>query len=219
MKASIRFFCWLLVGAMFCAVSFGGCGGSDNLASVNVQDEQTSGDSSSGRGDGFDYVDLTFETNIPGKWRIVDTVMELGTGEVLFSTVDVEDLSVTDFQLTVDGNTMSIYDSNGQYYLAVRNSFSGDDDMGRELNATDIPILVSGKYYATSTNNQYRHYVNYATENYQDYCILEGRRKEGSTSSQWTSLTSTFVHIAGDHKVITILDPISDMIDDFEIID
>ena len=109
-----------------------------------------------------------------------------------------------------------------QYYVAVRNSFSGDDNMGRELKAAYIPIFVSGKYYAKSTNNQYRHYVNYATENYQDYCLLEGRRKEGSTSSQWTSLTSTFVHIAGDpesqssYKVITILEPISDMVDDFE---
>ena len=56
-----------------------------------------------------------------------------------------------------------------QYYVAVRNSFSGDDNMGRELKAADIPIFVSGKYYAKSTNNQYRHYVNYATENYQDY--------------------------------------------------
>ena len=200
------------------------------MALVNPQDGQsspgggttTSGDQTSGRGDGFDYEDLTFETNI---WRIVETVMVLGTEEVLFSTVDVEDFSVTDFQLTVDGNTMSIYDSNGQYYVAVRNSFSGDDNMGRELNATDIPILVSGTYFATSTNNQYKHYANYVTEDYQDYCILEGRRKSGSTSSQWTSLTSTFVHIAGDpeskssYKVITILEPISDMIDDFEIVD
>ena len=107
-------------------------------------------------------------------------------------------------------------------YSYLQTVFKDDDDIVR---TEPIPILVRGKYSATSTNNQYRHYVNYATENYQDYCILEGRRKEGSTSSQWTSLTSTFVHIGGDpeskssYKVITILDPISDMIDDFEIID
>ena len=40
MKTSIRLLCWILVGALFCAVSLGGCGGSDNLASVNVQDDQ-----------------------------------------------------------------------------------------------------------------------------------------------------------------------------------
>ena len=192
---------------------------------MNTDSGQDSGGFSGGRGDGFDYEDLMFETNIPGKWRIVDTLMVLGTEEALFSTVDVDDLSVTDFELTVDGNTMSIYDLNGQYYLAVRNNFSGDDNMGHDLNATQIPILVSGTYFATSTNNQYKHYVNYSTENYQDYCLLEGRRKEGSTSSTWTSLTSTFVHIAGDpeskssYKVITKLEPVSDMIDDFEIID
>ena len=117
---------------------------------------------------------------------------------------------------------MSIYSLDGQYYSYLQTAFSDDDDIVR---ATEIPILVSGKYSATSTNNQYRHYVNYATENYQDYCLLEGRRKEGSTSSTWTSLTSTFVHIAGDpeskssYKVITKLEPVSDMIDDFEIID
>ena len=97
--------------------------------------------------------------------------------------------------------------------------------MGKDLNATDIPILVSGRYSATSTNNQYKHYVNYSTEDYHDYCILEGRRKSSSTSSQWDSLISTFVHIAGgpesqsSYKVFTELKPISDMIDDFEIID
>ena len=173
---------------MFCAVSLGGCGGSSKLASISDTSGGTSqpvsGDTSGGRGDGFDYVDLTFETNIPEKWRIVDTVMELGTGEYFFGEV-----GVTDFRLTADGNTMSIYSLDGQYYSYLQTAFSDDDDIVR---ATEIPILVSGKYSATSTNNQYRHYVNYATENYQDYCILE---------------------------VITILDPISDMIDDFEIID
>ena len=122
MKASIRFFCWILVGAMFCAVSIGGCGGNDSTLTVTTTTGEessltVSGDSSGGRGDGFDYVDLTFETNIPGKWRIVDTVMELGTGEVLFSTVDVEDFSISNFELTVDDNTMSMYDSNGQSIL------------------------------------------------------------------------------------------------------
>jgi len=59
MKASIRFFCWILVGVMFCAVSLGGCGGSDNMASISyptsgdVAPTPTSGDTS-GRGDGWD---------------------------------------------------------------------------------------------------------------------------------------------------------------------
>ena len=102
---------------MFCAVSIGGCGGNDSTLTVTTTTGEessltVSGDSSGGRGDDFDYVDLTFETNIPGKWRIVDTVMVLGTGEYFFGEV-----GVTDFRLTADGNTMSIYDSNGQSIL------------------------------------------------------------------------------------------------------
>ena len=31
-----KFFVYMLIAAIFCAVSFGGCGGSDNLASENV---------------------------------------------------------------------------------------------------------------------------------------------------------------------------------------
>ena len=36
-----RFLCWLFLTAVFCAVSFGGCGGSDNLASLVSPDTQS----------------------------------------------------------------------------------------------------------------------------------------------------------------------------------
>lgn len=70
----------------------------------------TSGDSSAGRSDGWnDWVDMEFETSITGKWRIVDTYMTLGTGDIL----DTE-LGVTDLQLTADGNTLTISTLDGQ---------------------------------------------------------------------------------------------------------
>lgn len=220
-----KFFVYLLISAMFCAVSFGGCGGSDNLASVNVQDDPTSegtvtsGDTS-GRGDGWsDWDDLTFETNITGKWRIVDTCMVLGTEDLLLTEV-----GVTDFQLTGNGNTLTISTLDGQQTPNLRANFSGYDKTRGILTASDIPVLVGGTYSLVG-NDSHKQMGRYWDENRQYYYTLEGSKKDGSALSKWKSLKFTHVYIAGgpetasSYTVTTQLVPIeSDLIDEFEVL-
>ena len=223
MKKSIRFLCWLLIGAMFCAVSLGGCGGHDDNLSVS-QNEQgsTGGDTTNGRGDGWDdFEDLGFEVNVTGKWRIADTYMILGSGEDLYS-----ELGVTDFQLTATGSTLSISTLDGQQAPFLQTDFEGYDTVQRKkLTAKGIAVLAGGTYSLVSADT-YKQTVDYWSDNDQNYYTLEGRKKSGSASSKWDSLKFTNVYINGDAKsansftVTTILVPIeSNPADDFEVLD
>ena len=101
MKKSIRFLCWLLIGAMFCAVSLGGCGGHDDNLNVS-QGEQgsTGGDTTNGRGDGWEDVgDFSY---LSGVWSITDVSLET-VGDYVFWDVDTSSFS-RDIRILADDN-------------------------------------------------------------------------------------------------------------------
>ncbi len=82
MRRHPKFICCLLVAWLFCAVTYGGCGGSDNMASISyptsgdVAPTPTSGDTS-GRGDGWEVLDdLGYLEGLVNTWKITDVTME-----------------------------------------------------------------------------------------------------------------------------------------------
>ena len=161
---------------------------------------------------------MTFETNITGKWRIADTCMELGTGDYLYS-----ELGITDFQLTGDGNTLTISTLQGQQAPYLTANFEGYDEQRGKLTSSGIVVLSGGKYYLTG-DDTYRQTVSAFTEDRQNYYTLQGRKKSGST--KWDSLKFTNVYMYNEpgsvynFTVTTFLTPIeSSPFDDFEVLD
>ena len=102
MSRHTKFLWCILAALLFCAVTYGGCGGSDNLASVadaNGGDtsQVVSGDTTGGRGDWDDWETIDALSVLENTWLITDVDLDMDpnndwfllTENILNSTVKI----------------------------------------------------------------------------------------------------------------------------------
>ena len=104
MSRNTRFMWYILAALLFCAVTYGGCGGSDNLASVNTSgggtSQPVSGDTS-GRGDWEDWETIDSLSVLENTWRITDVDLQTDADWYLL-TSNIENSTV---KITVSDRT------------------------------------------------------------------------------------------------------------------
>lgn len=112
--------------------------------------------------------------------------MVLGTGDYLSGTV-----GITDFQLTANGNNLTISTLDGQQVPYLTTDFEGYSASRGKLTSKGIVVLSGGTYYL-SGNDTYKQTVSAWTEDRQNYYMLEGQKSSGSDKWDYLKFTNVY---------------------------
>ena len=172
------------------------------MASVNTQDGQdsggtvTSGDTSGGRGDGFDgREDVSFSEYVNGTWEIeyIDMVLNPDDEEIdLFCNID----GLPQLVLTGNSNNeLSISALDGKTTTVLTSDFYGYEPNYGSITARGLAVFAGGKYTMTG-DNTYKQVLSTRNQFTSNNYTLEGLRGIASKSSKWEYLkfTNTYVY-------------------------
>ena len=194
MKTSIRLICLILVGAVFYAVSLGGCGGSDNLASVNVQDDPTSGDTSGGRNI-FGFEDMNFP-RLSGEQKVIDSVLVYRSPNIAFKA-DMTSFNPNIRLKASDGILVWTYaNTPNQYNMTPLTANFVSENQQYKLN--NIPIIVSASGFEAIEDTVYE------TPSTRAFVY---DRIETEPNYPWETIT--FIHSTAEYSVTTMLENVS----------
>ena len=172
MKISRQYLLWLIVVAMFCVMSIGGCGGSsDNDNTPATQDEESGGSNNIGD----DWEDLGFEM-LSGAWKIDSTEMTLGNG--VRPETDTTRLPFT--MNATSAGYLSFTDLFGVTADDITNTFSGTNTDGEPIAARGMPLIAGGRYIAQTASSYWQVAQG---DGVQEYYVIELSKSDTSSST------------------------------------
>ena len=137
---------WLVVVAMFCVVSIGGCGGSSNNDNTPAtQDEESGGRETMG-----DWEDIGFEL-LSGAWKIDSTEMILGNGVQLETSIELLPFIMN----ATSAGDLSFTTLFVQTVRSIPATFTGQNTDGQTITA-DMTLVAGGTYTADSSTTYYQ---------------------------------------------------------------